>query len=483
MNSNPMYMEYVDDADPEEPAPPRRGWRILGWVCIGLSAVMVLGSLTAYGLYRQAFGNIAHEDVNAKLGPDRPEKLNEAMNILLLGSDTREGANAKYGAQMKNELPRSDTMILLHLSPGGEQAMAISFPRDLMVQRPECEDREGKTVAGSGRVQINSAFTVGGATCVIKTLESMTDIRIDHFVQVDFNGFKNITKAIGGVPVCLNKDVDDKKSGLKLSRGEHEIEGEVALAYVRARYSLGDGTDTSRIKRQQKFLGALASKVMSAGVLTNPKALLSLLNATTESLTTDSELSVTAMRDIAQGMQGLSSGKLRFVTVPNGQDPQDKNRLILSPNADAFFKSVREDKKPPEEEKKKTTGGTPKQAAPTIPPKQIRVRVFNGSGINGQASRVETSLEAQGFQVTVGGNAERTEATKVLYGSGAENQAKSLAALIPSKPTAAAQTGDAQPGVVDLVIGTNWTDLKGGQQGIPEQQGEIRASDDICSET
>ncbi|MFV2175194.1 LCP family protein [Actinomadura sp. LOL_016] len=480
MNSNPMYMEYVDDADPEEPAPPRRGWRILGWVCIGLSAVMVVGSLAAYGVYRQAFGNIAHEDVNAKLGPDRPEKLNEAMNILMLGSDTRAGANAEYGRQMKDDPPRSDTMILLHLSPGGEQAMAISFPRDLMVQRPECEDREGKTVPGSGRVQINSAFTVGGATCVIKTLESMTDIRIDHFVQVDFNGFKNITKAIGGVPVCLPKDVNDQKSGLKLTKGKHEIEGDVALAYVRARYSLGDGTDTSRIKRQQKFLGALASKVMSAGVLTNPKALLDLLNATTESLTMDSELTVGAMRDIAQGMQGLSSGKLRFVTVPNGQDPLDKNRLALAPTADEFFKSVREDKKPPEEEKK--AADKPAQPVPTIPPNQIRVRVFNGSGTDGQAGRVSDSLKAQGFQVTVGGNAERTTATKVLYGSGAENQAKSLAALIPSKPAPAAQTSAAEPGLVDLVIGTDWTDIKGGQQGIPEQQGEIRASDNICNE-
>ena len=481
MNSNPMYMEYVDDADPEEPAPPRRGWRILGWVCIGLSAVMVVGSLTAYGVYRHAFGNIAHEDVNARLGPDRPEKLNEAMNILLLGSDTRAGANAAYGRQMKDEPPRSDTMILLHLSPGGEQAMAISFPRDLMVQRPECEDREGKPVPSAGRAQINSAFTVGGATCVIKTLEGMTDIRIDHFVQVDFNGFKNITKAIGGVPVCLNKDVDDEKSGLKLPRGTHEIEGETALAYVRARYSLGDGTDTSRIKRQQKFLGALASKVMSKGVLTNPKSLLNLLNATTESLTTDSELSVTAMTNIAQGMQGLSSGKLRFVTVPHGQDPLDRNRLVLAPDAERFFESVRQDKKPPEEEKKPAEA--PAKATPTIPAKQIRVRVFNGSGTDGQAGRVADSLEAQGFQVTVGGNAERTTATRVLYGSGAENQAKSLAALIPSKPAPAAQTSGAQPGVVDLVIGTNWTDLKGGQVGIPKQRGEIRASDDICSGT
>ena len=105
---------------------------------------MVVGSLTAYGLYRKAFGNISHEDVNAQLGPDRPQKLNKALNILLLGSDTRSGANARYGRRMTNEPPRSDTIILLHLSPGGGQAMGISFPRDLMVRMPSCKGQDGR---------------------------------------------------------------------------------------------------------------------------------------------------------------------------------------------------------------------------------------------------------------------------------------------------------------------------------------------------
>ncbi len=472
MNSNPMYMEYVDDADPE-PA-PRRGWRILGWVCIGMSAIMVVGSLTAYGLYRKAFGNISHEDVNAQLGPDRPQKLNKALNILLLGSDTRSGANARYGRRMTNEPPRSDTIILLHLSPGGGQAMGISFPRDLMVRMPSCKGQDGRVWPAESRAQINSAFTKGGAACVIKTIESLSNIRIDHFMQVDFNGFKAITNAVGGVPVCLPKAVNDPKSKLRLSAGRHTIKGETALAYVRVRHGLGDGSDLDRIKRQQKFMGALADKALSAGVLSNPKKLLDLMNAVTKSLTTDDELKPQVMMDIAREMQGMSSGKLRFVTVPSGPDPLDPNRVALSPAAQPFYAAVRNDRTMPEK---------PKAGSQPIPPSQVRVRVFNGSGIDGQASRVADDLESQGFQVTVGGNAPSlTSATRVLYGAGAGQHAKTLAGLIPSKPQPAARNGGT-PGIVDLVIGRDWTNLKSAGGGIPKQQGEIRANDDICKET
>ncbi|GAA3945772.1 hypothetical protein GCM10023085_29890 [Actinomadura viridis] len=477
MNSNPMYMEYVDDADPE-PSARRRGWRVLGWVSIGLSVVMVAGSLTAYGVYRKAMGNISHEDANALLGPNRPKKLNSAMNILLLGSDTRAGAgNAKYGRSMTKEPPRSDTMILLHLSPGGGQAIGISFPRDLMIPIPSCKLKNGRSTAAQSVGQINSSFTLGGASCVIKTIEGFTNIKIDHFMQVDFNGFKAITEAVGGVPVCLPKSVNDPQSKLRLSKGRHVIKGETALAYVRNRKGLGNGSDTDRIKRQQKFMGALANQAMSAGVLSNPSKLLSLMNATTKSLTTDDELTPQVMMRIAQGMQGMTSGKLRFVTVPWGAYAPDPNRVALrQPAADQFFSSIRNDRAVPTEPK--PTAGT----APKIPPSQVRVRVYNASGISGQAKRVADDLEQQGFHVTVGGNMSTTQTSRVMYGAGAEQHAQTLNALVPNAPQPAARTGGT-PGVVDLVLGSNWTSLKNSKSGgIPTQEGEIKATDDICKE-
>jgi LCP family protein required for cell wall assembly len=470
MNSNPMYMEYVDDADPD-PASRRRGWRILGWVSVGLSVVMVACSLAAYGVYRNTLGNIGHEDTNSLVGPNRPKKLNNAMNILLLGSDTRAGSNAKYGRAMKNEPPRSDTMILLHLSPGGGQAMGISFPRDLMIPIPSCKTPSGGTTAATSRGQINSSFTLGGASCVIKTIEKMSNIHIDHFMQVDFNGFKKITSAIDGVDICLPKDVNDKDSKLHLSKGKHKVEGETALAYVRARHGLGDGSDTDRIKRQQKFMGSLANKAMSAGVLSNPSKLLSLLNAVSKSLTVDNDLTVSQMMKIAQGMQGMTSGKLRFVTVPSGPDPLDPNRVALKPEAQTFFSAIRNDK---------AVASQSKSGSAKVSPSQVKVRVYNASGISGQAGRVAEALKAQGFQIIDTGNMSTTTTSKVLYGSGADQQAGFLAKLIPSSPKPVARTSGASAGVVDLVVGKDWTNLKSAKAGIPTQEGEIKATDDIC---
>jgi LCP family protein required for cell wall assembly len=472
MNSNPMYMEYVDDADPQ-PAASRRGWRVLGWIAIGLSVLLVAGSLGVYGYYRMLNGNIAREGLD--IGP-RPEKLNDALNILLLGSDTRAGANAKYGRTMKNAPPRSDTMILLHLSPGGGQAMGISFPRDLMVPIPACKARTGGMVPASGSAMINESFTRGGAACTVKTIEAISNVKIDHFVQIDFVGFKNITKAVGGVEVCLPKDVDDPKSHLRLSRGTHTISGETALAYVRTRQGLGNGSDLDRIKRQQQFMGSLANKAMSAGVLTNPARLNSLLGAATKSLTTDEDLSVGTMAKIARGMQGLTAGKLRFVTVPVGAYVPDPNRVALrQPDADRFFTAIRNDQGV-------ATPKTKTSASPTIPPSQIKVRVYNASGINGQARRVADQLVAQGFQVIGVGTLTARRETKVWYGPGADQAAATLNGMIPNAP-APTPRSTGTSGVVDLVVGSDWTALTPRKTGIPRQQGEIRATDNICKAT
>ncbi|WP_026341015.1 LCP family protein [Actinomadura atramentaria] len=469
MNNNPMYMEYVDDADPE-PATRRRGWRVLGWISVGLSVVTVAGALTTYGIYRHALGNIAHEDVNAAIGPNRPKKLNNAMNILVLGSDTRSGKNAKYGRRMKDEPPRSDTMILMHLSPGGKQAIGISFPRDLLIPIPSCTGRNGQKTPAVSRAMMNSSFTNGGAPCVIKTIEALTQIKIDHFVQVDFTGVKTITKAVGGVPVCLPNAVNDKDSKLHLSAGTHKISGETALAYVRARHGLGDGSDTQRIKRQQKFIGALANKVLSAGTLSNPTKLVPLINAATKSLVVDDELKEGTMMQLAQSMSGLSSGKLRFVTVPSGPDPADTNRVILSSGAQDFFSAVRNDKTVPSEAKPKAT---------KVPPSQVTVRVYNGSGTPRQANRVASDLRTKGFQISGTGNASSTATTKVVYGAGAEEQAQTLAAQIQNAPAPKALPS-AAAGSVGLIIGRDWGGLKGAGGGIPEQRDEVKASDDIC---
>jgi LCP family protein required for cell wall assembly len=473
-----MYMGYVDDdvyyeAAPE-PRPARsRGWRIVGWISIALSVIMVSTSLTAYAAYRKLQGNIAHEDMDAQLGK-RPPKLNDALNILLLGSDTRSGANARYGRGMQSEAPRADTTILLHLSPGGNQAMGISFPRDLMVPIPSCKRKDGTHTPAQGAAMINSAFTLAGATCTIATIEAMTNIKIDHFATVDFAGFKGVVNALGGVQICLTKDVTDPQAKLFMKKGMHVVKGEQALAYVRSRHGLGDGSDLSRIKRQQQFMGSVANKALSGGVLANPVKLYSLLNAGTKTLTTDKGLTTDVMMRIAQGMQGLTAGKLRFVTVPWGAYPGDTNRVALrQPDASNFFSAIRSDKGIAEE---------PKQATAKVPPSQVQVRVFNGTGVQGQAQRYADQLAAQGFKVIKVGTAQPQQTTKVLYGAGADPKAATLTGVLTGVKATATQDGT-PAGVVDLIIGPNMGPVKAKKTSIPKLQGEIRANGNLCKAT
>src|SRR5690606_12757286 len=208
--------------------------KVLAWASVVMTGVMVAGTLGGYAVYRSALSQFRTEDVNAKLGNDRPVNSTGALNVLLVGSDTREGENLKYGTKMQNAGKRTDTMILMHISPNRDNATLVSFPRDSIVQLPPCVADNGTEIAP--RVgQINSAYNDGGIACTIRTLESLTKIRIDHFVEVDFTGFKHIVDALGGIRVCLRQPVDDEKAKLKLPSGWQTLRGEAALGYVRLR--------------------------------------------------------------------------------------------------------------------------------------------------------------------------------------------------------------------------------------------------------
>lgn len=316
--------------------------RLLAYVSIGLTTVMVAGALTGYVVYRDAFGNIKQKPVKNDIINPRPPDTG-ALNVLLVGSDSRGGANKKYGPYLQHDGERTDTIMLLHISPNRDKAIMISFPRDSMVQIPECRGRSGQVLPGGLR-QINSAFNDGGINCTIKTLESLTNIKINHFVKVDFTGFKGIIDAIGGIEICLPKAVNDPKSKLVLSSGKHVVTGEQALGYVRTRYALGDGSDLSRIQRQQVFLTKVMEKVTDGGLLTDPGKLNGFLKAAAAAVTVDSELTLDRMLDIANSVKGLTAKELKGITVPIEPYPADKNRVQFSqPAARDFFERVRTD--------------------------------------------------------------------------------------------------------------------------------------------
>ncbi|WP_329368978.1 LCP family protein [Streptomyces sp. NBC_00669] len=330
---------------PAAPA-PRRRFRWLKVVAISTAVLVLACAGGVWYVYQQLNGNITTDTVTenelkAQASQRPPEGPASTENILLIGSDIRDGANAKYG---KDSGQRSDTTILLHLSADRSNATAVSIPRDLMMHVPKCTKSDGSTVSPAFE-QFNWAFQFGGAACTIRAVEELTGVRVDHHLIVDFSGFKKMVNAVDGVEICTPEPIDDSYSRLHLSAGKHKLNGEQALGYVRVRHGIGDGSDTERISRQQDFLASLIKKVQSNGVLLNPGKVYPLLNAATHSLTADPGLnSLSELYSLAQRLQKIPTGAIHFVTTPVEQYVKDRNRdQLVEPDADNLFAAVRAD--------------------------------------------------------------------------------------------------------------------------------------------
>jgi LCP family protein required for cell wall assembly len=299
-------------------------------------------------VYAKLDGNITSDEAAAaelaRYEKERPTSLvRGAQNVLVIGSDSRSGdGNERYGRD--NGTERSDTSILLHLAAGRDSATAVSLPRDLMVDVPGCRRPDGSRTEPTF-AQFNYAFEAGGSACSIRTVEKLTGVRVDHHVVVDFQGFKKLVDALDGVEVCLRKPVDDKDARLKLPAGRVTLDGEQALGYVRARKSLGDGSDTDRMDRQQRFLGALVNKVQSNDVLLNPVKLYPVLDAATSSLTTDPDLaSLRGLYNLVRGLRDIPTERVQFLTVPRESYAGDANRdQLVEPDAEKLFTRLRTD--------------------------------------------------------------------------------------------------------------------------------------------
>ncbi|MCQ9133957.1 LCP family protein [Streptomyces hilarionis] len=325
----------------------RRRWARYGAAAV---AVVVLGAGAAgWALYLKLDGNITPDEAAAaelaRYAKERPTSLVKgAQNVLLIGSDSRSGdGNDAYGRDSGTE--RSDTTILLHLAAGRRSATAVSLPRDLMVDVPGCRRPDG-TRTEPMFAMFNYAFQAGGSACTIRTVEKLTGIRVDHHVVVDFSGFKDMVDAVDGVEVCLSEPISDEAARLRLPAGRITLDGEQALGYVRARKSLGNGSDTGRMDRQQRFLGALVNKVQSNDVLLNPVKLYPVLDAATSSLTTDPELaSLRGLYELVRGLRDIPTEHVQFLTVPRESYVYDANRdQLVEPEAQRLFERLRTDR-------------------------------------------------------------------------------------------------------------------------------------------
>ncbi|MYS21622.1 LytR family transcriptional regulator [Streptomyces sp. SID4948] len=327
------------------PARPRYRWVRVISACTAF-LVLALGGGGWY-LWQHLNSNITTDtttenELKAQAAQRPTEGPTKAENILLIGSDNRGDGNEKYGHDTGTQ--RSDTTILLHLAADRSSATAVSIPRDLMVHVPECTKPDGSTVAPRFE-QFNWAFEFGGAACTIRAVENMTGIRVDHHLVVDFSGFKKMVDAVNGVEVCVAEPVHDANAHLDLPAGQQKLNGEQALGYVRARESLGDGSDTQRMERQQDFLASLVKKVRSNGVLLNPVKLYPLLSAATSSLTADPGLdSLNELYNLAHSIQQTPTGAIRFLTLPQEPYVEDHDRdQLRQPGADELFAALRAD--------------------------------------------------------------------------------------------------------------------------------------------
>ncbi|MFE2991794.1 LCP family protein [Streptomyces sp. NPDC059262] len=326
----------------------RRRRRWLRYTAIGAGVAVLAAGGTGWAVYEKLQGNITEDtDAAAELAryeKERPTSLvRGAQNILLVGSDSRAGAgNGKYGRDSGTQ--RSDTTILLHISADHKRAIAVSLPRDLMVDIPSCRTHKGSRTRPMFAM-FNYAFEQGGSACTIRTVEKLTGIRIGHHMVVDFSGFKDMVDAVDGVEVCLKEPMNDRAAHLKLPAGKQTLSGEQALGFVRARKSLGNGSDTDRMDRQQQFLGALVNKVQSNQVLLNPTKLYPVLDAATSSLTTDPGLAtLRGLYNLVRGMRDIPTERVQFLTVPRRSYIYNANRdQLVQPAAEQLFTQLRTD--------------------------------------------------------------------------------------------------------------------------------------------
>ncbi|MGW7705978.1 LCP family protein [Streptomyces sp. NPDC054771] len=339
----------------KKPSRRRRATVIAAWTLAG--AVVVGGAGLGYA-YVKLNGNLKAVDINAALGKNRPDNVdNGSQDILVLGSDSRSGANSAYGTD--DGAARSDTAMVVHINKGHRTASVVSIPRDTLVTRPECtSDTTGKPVAAEQRAMFNTAYEVGGPACAVKTVEAMSGIRMDHYLEVDFTGFKKLIDELGGVKITTTQAIDDPKSYLKLEPGTHTLDGEQSLGLVRTRKSVGDGSDLGRIQLQQAFIKALMEQVKHVGVFSNPKKLYDLADTATKAVTTDSDLgSVTELTSFANGLKGLGSKNVHMVTLPVEYDPADPNRVVpLESAAQQVWSALKQDKAIPASATEKSAG-------------------------------------------------------------------------------------------------------------------------------
>jgi len=442
---------------------------VLRWVAVAAVVILAAGTLTAYLKYRAIYDSITRVNVpGAELG-QRPVQYSTASeNILVYGDDSRKGLDAHEQYILhtgSDQGDNTDTIMIIHLSPGRHLVTVMSIPRDTMVPMYQCDagpGYPGQQADPNSYVMINSLLAAGGPVCLWKTVEQQTGIFINHIIGIGMLGFVKVVNDLGGVNVCVPFDVNDPVSGLDLTAGEHHINGIQALAFWRTREDIGDGSDLERIQRDQFMSAQVVKGVLSSGLLSNPLRLLSVASDAAASMTTDSGMTVSDLVSIAESLRNLSSKNVQFITAPSEAWPPNPDRVqFAQPQADEVFSAIAHDVTVPKV--KVAPSAAPSSGGAqvlTTSPSNVKVQVLNGSGVADIAAQAAAGLTSRGFDVTGTGNAASFAYTKsvIEYASAAD-----LAAVNTLKQQLTnvtdLQVSSLTPGTVALILGSDFTGL------------------------
>jgi LCP family protein required for cell wall assembly len=383
---------------------------------------------------RNLAGNIEALEV---ISSPKPVAETGPLNILLMGTDTRTDQGGGFGSEVEyGGTGRSDTTILIHLSNDRKSAIAVSIPRDSVVNIPACTKEDGTTVAERTDL-FNSAFASAGPACTVKTLETLTGVTINHAVIVDFIGFSNVVDALGGIKVCLTEAIDEpveNGAGIQLPAGVQVVDGKNALGLMRARYSLADGSDLRRIERQQELISITIDQITDMNLITDLPALYKVLNAATSSLRMDPGLSdLDSLVTLSTSLSSMGSQNVSFVTVPYESTP-DGNRVQWTESANQLWSAIINDTgwPPSEVVAVETTAPSTETENIVVKPSDVSAIVLNGTRRAGFAALTSDFLKAQAVNVAEVGNAPNKDTAEsvIVHTSGNALKAQLIGQLL-----------------------------------------------------
>ncbi|QKT09017.1 LCP family protein [Gordonia sp. X0973] len=465
----------------------RRDARIAGRVITAVACTLALvGTGVAWAVNGSV--NSSWRNVKAIDGEDknisRKDQQYGDENYLIVGTDTRAGKNAKFGAgdATETEGARSDTIILINIPANRSRVVAVSFPRDLAVDRPDCEgfnDDSGKytgeQVTGETDVKLNSVYAVGGPKCLVKTITKISGLNINHFIGMDFVAFRKIVDTVGGVYVCSTTPLYDYEIGTVLPKaGRQKLNGRKALKYVRARMVSTEGNgDYGRIHRQQLFMSSLLRSTLSSNVLSNPAKLQRVARTFTQNSYVDN-VDTESLLNLADSMRGIEAGRVTFITIPTSGTSTDgqNNEIPRTEDINALFDAIITDQPLPGEKPKPkptktkddksgqpSTPGAPPVSPTTnvvaMTPSNVGVRILNGTDTSGLAQHAQEQLSARGFEVRgIADSNTKVDHTVVRYGPDQRDAAGTLARMFPG---AKIQADRSVKSGVEVILGNDYT--------------------------